>query len=105
MVLCGGNIDPLVLGGLIERGMVRAGRLARIRINIHDLPGALSQITQIVADAGANITQVHHQRAFSSLPAQDVEVDLVMQTRGHEHVDEILTALRLAGFRAIRGEH
>ncbi len=105
IVLCGGNIDPLVLGGLIERGMVRAGRLARIRINIHDLPGALSQITQIVADAGANITQVHHQRAFSSLPAQDVEVDLVIQTRGHEHVDEILTTLRLVGFRAVRGEH
>jgi len=105
VVLCGGNIDPLVLGGLIERGMVRAGRLARIRVSLHDLPGALSQITQIVADSGANITQVNHQRAFSSLPAQDVEVDLVMQTRGHEHVDEILTNLRLAGYRAVRGEH
>jgi len=104
IVLCGGNIDPLVLGGLIERGMVRAGRLTRIRVNIHDLPGALSQITQLVADTGANITQVNHQRAFTSLPAQDVEVDLVMQTRGHEHVDEILTTLREKGFRAVRGD-
>ncbi len=104
VVLCGGNIDPLVLGGLIERGMVRAGRLTRIRVSIHDLPGALSQITQLVADTGANITQVNHQRAFTSLPAQDVEVDLVMQTRGHEHVDEILTTLRAQGFRALRGD-
>ena len=104
VVLCGGNIDPLVLGGLIERGMVRAGRLTRIRISIHDLPGALSQITQLVADTGANITEVNHQRAFTSLPAQDVEVDLVMQTRGHEHVDEILTKLRAEGFRAVRGD-
>ncbi len=104
IVLCGGNIDPLVLGGLIERGMVRAGRLTRIRVSIHDLPGALSQITQLVADTGANITQVNHQRAFTSLPAQDVEVDLVMQTRGHEHVDEILTTLRTQGFRAVRGD-
>jgi threonine dehydratase len=104
IVLCGGNIDPLVLGGLIERGMVRAGRLTRIRVSIHDLPGALSRITQLVADTGANITQVNHQRAFTSLPAQDVEVDLVMQTRGHEHVDEILTTLRAQGFRAVRGD-
>lgn len=104
VVLCGGNIDPLVLGGLIERGMVRAGRLTRIRVSIHDLPGALSQITQLVADTGANITEVSHQRAFTSLPAQDVEVDLVMQTRGHEHVDEILTKLRAQGFRAVRGD-
>jgi threonine dehydratase len=105
IVLCGGNIDPLMLGGLIERGMVRAGRLARIRVSIRDLPGALSQVTQLVADAGANITQVHHQRAFTSLPAQDVEVDLVLQTRGHEHVDEILLALKQAGFASRRGEH
>lgn len=104
VVLCGGNIDPLVLGGLIERGMVRAGRLTRIRVSIHDLPGALSQITQLVADTGANITQVNHQRAFTSLPAQEVEVDLVMQTRGNEHVDEILTTLRAQGFRAVRGD-
>jgi len=84
--------------------MVRAGRLTRIRVSIHDLPGALSQITQLVADTGANITQVSHQRAFTSLPAQDVEVDLVLQTRGHEHVDEILSTLRAQGFRAVRGD-
>lgn len=104
IVLCGGNIDPLMLGGLIERGMVRAGRLARIRVSIRDLPGALSQVTQLVADAGANITKVHHQRAFTSLPAQDVEVDLVLQTRGHEHVDEILQKLHAAGFESSRGD-
>lgn len=105
IVLCGGNIDPLMLGGLIERGMVRAGRLARIRVGIRDLPGSLSQVTQLVADAGANITQVHHQRAFTSLPAQDVEVDFVLQTRGHDHVEEILQVLKRAGFNSRRGEH
>ena len=105
IVLCGGNIDPLMLGGLIERGMVRAGRLARIRVGIRDLPGSLSQVTQLVADAGANITQVHHQRAFTSLPAQDVEVDFVLQTRGHDHVEEIIQVLKRAGFNSRRGEH
>jgi threonine dehydratase len=105
VVLCGGNIDPLVLAGLIDRGMVRAGRLARIRAVVRDLPGALAMVTQVVADAGANIHQVNHQRAFTSLPAQEVEIDLVLQTRGHEHVNEILAALQGHAIKAHRAEH
>ena len=86
LVLCGGNIDPLLLAAIIERGMVRAGRLARLRVGSRDIPGALAHITAAVADAGANIDEVHHQRAFSALSAQNVEIELVLQTRGHEHV-------------------
>ena len=81
LVLTGGNIDPLMLGELIERGMVRAGRLARIRVDLRDLPGALAHATKLIADAQANITEVHHQRAFTSLPVRNVEVDFVLQTR------------------------
>ena len=80
LVLTGGNIDPLMLGELIERGMVRAGRLARIRVDLRDLPGALAHATKLIADAQANITEVHHQRAFTSLPVRNVEVDFVLQT-------------------------
>ena len=105
ILLCGGNIDPLVLAGLIDRGMVRAGRLARIRAIVRDLPGALATVTQVVADAGANIHEVNHQRAFTTLPAQEVEIDLVVQTRGHEHIEQLLQALRQAGVRAQRAEH
>ncbi len=65
LVLCGGNIDPLLLAAIIERGMVRAGRLARIRVGARDTPGVLARITALVAEAGANIDEVHHQRAFS----------------------------------------
>ena len=100
LVLCGGNIDPLLLAAIIERGMVRAGRLARIRVAARDTPGVLARITGIVAEAGANIDEVHHQRAFSTLPAQSVEVELVLQTRGHEHVAAVLQALRAQGFEA-----
>jgi len=103
LVLCGGNIDPLMLAGLIERGMVRAGRLARIRVAARDTPGVLARITAIVAEAGANIDEVHHQRAFSSLSAQNVEVSLVLQTRNPAHVGEVVAALRAAGFEA--GSH
>jgi threonine dehydratase len=102
LVLCGGNIDPLLLAAIIERGMVRAGRLARIRVAARDLPGMLARITTIVAEAGANIDEVHHQRAFSALSAQNVEIELVLQTRNREHVEAVLAALRAAGFEADR---
>ena len=101
LVLCGGNIDPLLLAALIERGMVRAGRLARLRVSARDIPGALARITAAVAEVGANIDAVHHQRAFSALSAQNVEIELVLQTRGHAHVQEVLARLHADGFDAV----
>ncbi len=100
LVLCGGNIDPLLLAAIIERGMVRAGRLARIRVSARDIPGSLARITATVADAGANIEEVHHQRAFTMLAAQNVEIELVLQTRGRAHIAQVLAALRAAGMEA-----
>ena len=98
LVLCGGNIDPLLLASILERGMVRAGRLARIKLNARDTPGVLARITAVVAEAGANIDEVHHQRAFSTLSAQNVEVEMVLQTRNPEHVQAVVAALQAAGF-------
>jgi threonine dehydratase len=103
LVLCGGNIDPLLLAAIIERGMVRAGRLARIRVGARDVPGSLARITAMVAEAGANIEEVHHQRAFTTLSAQNAEIELVVQTRGHAHVNDVLGVLLAAGFDAQLG--
>ncbi len=100
LVLCGGNIDPMLLSAIIGRGMVRAGRLARIRVGARDTPGVLAKITAVVAQAGANIDEVHHQRAFSALSAQNVEVELVLQTRNPQHVQQVVAALQGAGFAA-----
>ncbi len=100
IVLSGGNIDPLTLSVIIERGMVRAGRLARLTVELRDLPGALATVTACLAEANANIEEVHHQRAFTNLPLQTIEVDFVLQTRGREHVEEIMRALGAAGFAA-----
>jgi threonine dehydratase len=100
LVLGGGNIDPLLLAAIIERGMVRAGRLARIRVSARDVPGSLAGITAIVSAAGANIDEVHHQRAFTLLAAQNVEIELVMQTRGRDHIKAVLDALHAGGFQA-----
>lgn len=100
LVLGGGNIDPMLLAAIIHRGMVRAGRLARLRVCARDVPGSLARITAIVGEAGANIDEVHHQRAFTLLAAQNVEIELVIQTRGRPHVQAVLEALQRAGFEA-----
>jgi len=100
VVLSGGNIDPLVLSDIIERGLVRSGRLVRMRVEMRDLPGALAKVTACLAEANANIEEVHHQRAFTNLPVLSADVEFVLQTRGPAHVQEILGALAAAGFNA-----
>jgi len=100
VVLSGGNIDPLMLAGIIQRGLVRSGRLARLVVELRDLPGELARVTACLAAANANIEEVHHQRAFTDLPVQSAEVEFVLQTRGTDHVNEIVNALLAAGFRA-----
>ena len=100
LVLCGGNIDPLVLAGIIQRGMVRSGRLTRLKVELHDLPGALARITSVIADANANIEEVHHQRAFTNLPVQTAEVEFVLKTRNAAHLLEIVERLSAAGINA-----
>jgi len=100
LVLGGGNIDPMLLAAIIHRGMVRAGRLTRVRVCTRDVPGSLARITSILGEAGANIDEVHHQRAFTMLAAQNVEIQVVMQTRGRDHIQAVLAALRAAGFEA-----
>jgi threonine dehydratase len=100
LVLSGGNIDPLLLAEIITRGMVKAGRLARLRVRVRDLPGSLARVTACIAAADANIEEVHHRRAFADLPLQTAEVEFVLQTRGREHIDEVIAALDRAGFPA-----
>ncbi|HUP97083.1 MAG TPA: threonine ammonia-lyase [Usitatibacter sp.] len=100
LVLGGGNIDPLMLAEIVERGMVRAGRLARVLVELRDLPGSLARVTACIADQNANIEEVHHQRAFTSLAVQNAEVEVVLKTRNHDHVQQIVEALRGCGFNA-----
>ncbi|MDR0225835.1 MAG: threonine ammonia-lyase [Burkholderiaceae bacterium] len=99
LILSGGNIDPLLLAAIIGRGMVRSGRLARIKVSARDVPGVLARITATVAAAGANIEEVHHQRAFTMLAAQSVEIELVLQTRNKAHIEEVMTALQAEGMQ------
>ena len=100
LVLSGGNIDSSLLSDAIAREMVRSGRLARLRVDLRDVPGALARAAQVVADAQGNIEEVQHQRAFTKLPARSVEIEIVVQARGPEHVLRIIEALNATGFHA-----
>lgn len=102
LVLCGGNIQPLILAEIIERGMVRSGRLARLRFDLHDVPGALADVAMALGQLDANIDEVQHQRAFNALSVDRVQMDVVIQTRGQSHVDDIMTELRGRGYRVER---
>jgi threonine dehydratase len=100
VVLSGGNIDPMMLAGIVERGMVRTGRLTRLIVELRDLPGAIAEVTRCLAELNANIQAISHQRAFTNLPVQAVAVEFVLETRSHDHVREIMETLNRRGFKA-----
>jgi threonine dehydratase len=102
LVLCGGNIEPLVLAEIIQRGMVKSGRLARLRLDVRDVPGALADVATLLGKLGANIDEVQHQRAFTSLSVERAQIEVVVQTRGVAHIEQILAAMRAQGYRAER---
>ena len=102
LVLSGGNIEPLVLADIIERGMVKSGRLARLRFDVRDVPGALANVATLLGQLGANIDEVQHQRAFTSLSVERAQIDVVVQTRGLAHIEQILAAMVAQGYKAER---
>ncbi len=97
-VICGGNIDPRLLASILNRNMASDGRLARLRIDISDEPGMLAAITSSIGRCGGNIVEIYHQRLFYDVPAKLAKIDAVIETRGPEHVDEIIADLKSAGF-------
>ena len=102
LVLCGGNIEPLVLAEIIQRGMVKSGRLARLRLDVRDVPGALADVATLLGRLGANIDEVQHQRAFTSLSVERAQIEVVVQTRGVAHIEQIVAAMQAQGYRAER---
>ena len=102
LILCGGNIEPLVLAEIIERGMVKSGRLARLRFDVRDVPGALADVATLLGKLGANIDEVQHQRAFTTLSVERAQIEVVVQTRGVAHIAQILAAMGAEGYKAER---
>ncbi|MDC3234970.1 threonine ammonia-lyase [Candidatus Puniceispirillum sp.] len=98
-VICGGNIDPRLLASILNRNMAVDGRIARLRIDISDEPGMLAAITASIGKCGGNIVEIYHQRLFYDVPAKLAKIDAVIETRGPDHVDEIIESLQAASFQ------
>ncbi len=97
--LCGGNIDTRVLAAVLMRGLVRDGRLVRLRVAMADVSGSLAHIAQLIADAGGNIVEVQHQRLFGTASVKTPEVEFVIETRDREHTRALVEALQAKGVR------
>ncbi|PWI27910.1 threonine ammonia-lyase [Pseudoglutamicibacter cumminsii] len=97
-VLSGGNIDPLLMLKVIQRGLAAAGRYLTIKMMLQDRAGELATISRIIADCSANVTRVDHTRIGGALSMGDVAITIDMETNGHEHSDEVLDALRAHGY-------
>src|SRR6202035_2789217 len=98
VLVCGGNIDVTLLSRIIERGLVKDGRLVRLRVHLPDYPGALHRLTGILADLRANIVETAYDRAYHGVNLGDTAIDITMETRGPAHIAELLTALLAAGY-------
>ncbi len=99
VLVCGGNIDVSLLARIIERGLVKDGRRTRLRIHLSDRPGALHELTRILADVRANIVQTAHDRAHYGVNLGDTVIDFTLETRGVRHIEEIRALLSEGGYR------
>ncbi|MBI3629345.1 MAG: pyridoxal-phosphate dependent enzyme, partial [Candidatus Rokubacteria bacterium] len=101
LVLSGGNIDVTMLSRIIQRGLVKDGRLVRLAVMLVDRPGALARLTALIAESRANILHIEHDRAFSRAGIGESEVELTLETSGREQIEEIKTRLKGAGYRVV----
>ncbi|HMD62232.1 MAG TPA: threonine ammonia-lyase [Opitutaceae bacterium] len=99
LIVGGGNIDPVILSRVIEKGLVHDGRLARFTVRISDRPGGLAELCRVIASCGASINQVAHDRAFSGPDVSATHVTCTVETRDRKHIALLHRALRRAGFR------
>jgi threonine dehydratase len=104
-VLTGGNIDPLLMVRVIEQGLAAAGRYLRFTVRCSDRPGQLAALLTLIGQQGANIDDVGHRRNDPRLRLGEVEVELSVETRGGEHSDRMLTAIRQAGYTITLERH
>ena len=101
LLLCGGNIDLNVLDRIIERGLVADGRLCRFTAVVSDRPGGLAKVTQLIAQAGASVKDIEHDRAFSGADVMAVNVLCTVETADRQHIAELYRRLAEAGVRVI----
>ena len=99
LILSGGNVDMNTISQVIERGLAKAGRIARLSVVVPDRPGTLNQLTNIIASQKANILEVHHDRLGGHLRLQETVIEFLLETKSLDHLNEILESLRGSGAR------
>lgn len=99
VLLCGGNIDLNIIAKVINKGLIRKGRLAEFHVVVDDLPGNLNRLTKVIADLGGNVLEVHHDRVAKGLSLRETQIDFVLETASDEHIEQIKKALIAAGAR------
>jgi threonine dehydratase len=97
-VVSGGNIDPVLLLKVVQHGLAAAGRYLSLRLAVPDRPGSLAALLAELAAVGANVLEVEHERTGTRLGIGEVEVFVVLETRGGEHAEEVVSALQRAGY-------
>jgi len=100
LVISGGNIDMNLISRIIEKGLIQDGRVIRLSVIVPDRPGHLASLAQSIAKEGANILQIEHVRGFGEISIGETEVELILETTGHDHGRKIHQALERAGFHA-----
>jgi len=98
LLISGGNVDSSLLGRILSQGMLKNGRIMRIRVRLSDTPGSLSQLLIIISALKANVLHIYHDRNVRNLPIYVTHVDLELETRSHKHVEEIAQKLTTAGY-------
>ncbi len=98
LVLCGGNIDARLLSMILMRDLARSGRLARLRVQLLDMPGQLVRVASIIAELEGNVIDVGHHRTYSDLPAKMTCMDVTIDTQGQDHLQRIIASLQKAGY-------
>jgi len=98
VLVSGGNIDVNMLAKIIEKGLIKSGRFIRLEIELPDVPGALGRLASLLGKAKANIVQIYHDRFERDLPLDKTIVEISVETRGYEHIEEILKLLRENGY-------
>jgi len=98
VLISGGNIDMTMLSKILERGLEIDGRIARLKVVVPDKPGSVAELATLVAEDNANILQISQNRSVSEVGLEETEVELTLETRGNQHVDEIKTSIIDWGF-------
>jgi threonine dehydratase len=97
LVVSGGNIDARIVASILTRGLLRDGRIARLRVEITDAPGMLARVAAAIADAGGNVIEIYHHRLFQDVPVTRADLDIVLETRNLAHLEDIVARIEATG--------